>query len=43
MNHPPSLMTRLDDDNDWILGNRDGETDGDENHSGLIYSLLGDE
>lgn len=42
MNHPPSLMTRLDDDNDWISGNRDGENDVDENYSGLIYSPLGD-
>ncbi|WP_288884220.1 hypothetical protein [Pedobacter panaciterrae] len=39
---PPSLMTRLDDDNDRISGNRDGENDAEENYSSLVYSPLDD-
>nr|WP_294877361.1 hypothetical protein [uncultured Pedobacter sp.] len=39
---PPSLMTRLDDDNDRISGNRDGENDVDENYSSVVYSPLDD-
>nr|WP_068892552.1 hypothetical protein [Pedobacter panaciterrae] len=39
---PPSLMTRLNDDNDRISGNPDGENDVDENSSALGYSSLDD-
>jgi len=39
---PPSLMTRLDDDNDRISGNRDGENDAEENYSSVVYSPLDD-
>lgn len=39
---PPSLMTRLDDDNDRISGNRDGENDVEENYSSVVYSPLDD-
>jgi len=38
----PSLMTRLNDDNDRISGNPDGENDVDENYSSVVYSPLDD-
>lgn len=38
----PSLMTRLNDDNDRISGNPDGENDVDENYSSIVYSRLDD-
>ena len=38
----PSLMTRLNDDNDRISGNPDGENDVNENYSSVVYSPLDD-
>lgn len=38
----PSLMTRLNDDNDRISGNPDGENDVNENYSSMVYSRLDD-
>ncbi|ATP56629.1 hypothetical protein CPT03_09150 [Pedobacter ginsengisoli] len=38
----PTLLTRLNDDNDRISGNPDGENDVNENYNSLVNSRLDD-